>query len=81
MDPKLNSSPASFLPAQLLHQKLLSFQQNTEDSSGGNGNQNFSHSSDPNLLNGQLSLLKSSLDDHSIEGDDDDDVTIPGTHY
>ena len=80
MDPKLSSPSANFLPAQLLHQKLLSYQQDADESWGNNKPQAFSSTADPNTLY-QLSLLGSSLDNpdnHSTEGDDDDDVTIPG---
>ena len=80
MDPKLSSPTANFLPAQILHQKLLSYQQDADESSGNNEPQAFSSSADPNTIY-RLSLLGSSLDNPdnpSTEGDDDDDVTIPG---
>ena len=83
MEQKLNYTSTNILPAQLLHEKLLSYQQNVDDMSGTNASQNSSPSSDSRFLNGFLnsSLLESSLGIHGDcreEKDDDDDVTIPG---
>ena len=83
MDQKLDHSSTNILPAQLLHEKLLSYQQNVDDMYGKNDSQNSSPHSDPRFSNGLLnsSLLESSLGiqgDCGAEKDDDDDVTIPG---
>ena len=83
MDQKTNYPTTNILPAQLLHEKLLSYQQIVDDMSGRNTSQNASPSSDPRFSNGVFnsSLLESSLGIHGDcreEKDDDDDVTIPG---
>ena len=81
MDEKISSTSDNILPAQLLHQKLLNYQQNVDDTSENNGEINSLPLSNPRFLNGRLSLLESSLNmqsDCGIEKDDDDDVTIPG---
>ena len=77
----MSSTSNNILPAQLLHQKLLCYQQNIEDSSMNINETNALPTSNPRFLNGRLSLLESSLDihgDNGAEKDDDDDVTIPG---
>ena len=81
MDQKISSTADNILPAQLLHQKLLNYQQNVDDTLDNNGEVNSLPLSNPRFLNGRLSLLESSLNmqsDSGIEKDDDDDVAIPG---
>ena len=77
----MSSTSNNILPAQLLHQKLLSYQQNIDDSPMNINEIDSLPTSNPRFLNGRLSLLESSLDihgDNGTEKDDDDDVTIPG---
>ena len=81
MDQKISSTSDNILPTQLLHQKLLNYQQNVDDTLQNNGEIDSLPLSNPRFLNGRLSLLESSLNmqsDCGIEKDDDDDVTIPG---
>ena len=80
MDQDLNLPPSRFLPAQLLQQKLLSYQQNEGDKSGKTRNKS-SLKSNELILGGKLSSIKSDLNEYENQGhekDDDDDVTIPG---
>ena len=78
----LNLPPSQFLPAQLLQQKLLSYQQNEGDKSVKTGKKaSASFKSNELILGVQLSSIESNFNEYENqdhEKDDDDDVTIPG---
>ena len=78
MDQDLNPPQSRFLPAQLLQQKLLRYQQSDGDKSVKKGNKaSASSKSNSLILSGKILSLESNINDYDND-DDDDDVAIPG---
>ena len=82
LEQDLNLPPNQLLPAQLLQQKLLKYQENEVDTSVKKRNKTpVSSKSSALLLSGKLSSLTSTFNEcenQYYEKDDDDDVAIPG---
>ena len=82
MEQDLHLPPSRFLPAQLLQQKLLRYQENEGNKPVKKGNKASATSkSNSLLLSGKISSLESTVNEfenQDCEKDDDDDVAIPG---